>query len=201
MTPARTNQNWLPSIFNEFLDNNWLAERRNATAPAVNIIEDEDQYKVEVAAPGMTREDFKVHINEDNELIISLEKKSEEKEEDKKRKGTYLRREFSYTQFQQSLLLPDNIERENISAKVENGVMTIDIPKKKIEETAAATRQIERTANLCLDALHSPLAKQYIGRTISARPTPRMLIIYLAFYVHFDKPFFEVIQEHPSLLF
>ena len=71
MTPARTNQNWLPSIFNEFLDNNWLAERRNATAPAVNIIEDEDQYKVEVAAPGMTREDFKVHINEDNELIIS----------------------------------------------------------------------------------------------------------------------------------
>ena len=129
MTPARTNQNWLPSIFNEFLDNNWLAERRNATAPAVNIIEDEDEYKV--------------HINEDNELIISLEKKSEEKEEDKKRKGTYLRREFSYTQFQQSLLLPDNIEREKISARVENGVMTIDIPKKKVEELAAATRQIE----------------------------------------------------------
>ena len=72
-----------------------------------------------------------------------LEKKTENKEEDAKRKGTYLRREFSYTQFQQSLLLPDNIERENISAKVENGVMTIDIPKKKIEETAAATRQIE----------------------------------------------------------
>ena len=119
MTPARTNQNWLPSIFNEFLDNNWLAERRNATAPAVNIIEDEDEYKVEVAAPGMTREDFKVHINEDNELIISLEKKSEEKEEDKKRKGTYLRREFSYTQFQQSLLLPDNVVREKIAAKVE----------------------------------------------------------------------------------
>ena len=80
---------------------------------------------------------------EDNELIISVEKKNETKEEDKERKGTYLRREFSYTQFQQSLLLPDNIERENISAKVENGVMTIDIPKKKIEETAAATRQIE----------------------------------------------------------
>lgn len=143
MVPVRRNQNWLPSIFNEFLDNNWLAERRNATAPAVNIIEDEDEYKVEVAAPGMTREDFKVHINEDNELIISLEKKSEEKEEDKKRKGTYLRREFSYTQFQQSLLLPDNIEREKISARVENGVMTIDIPKKKVEELAAATRQIE----------------------------------------------------------
>ena len=130
MTPARTNQNWLPGIFNEILGDNWLAERRSTTAPAV-------------AAPGMTKEDFKVHINEDNELVISLEKKTENKEEDAKRKGTYLRREFSYTQFQQSLLLPDNIERENISAKVENGVMTIDIPKKKIEETAAATRQIE----------------------------------------------------------
>lgn len=143
MVPVRRNQNWLPSIFNDFLTNDWLMERRNTTAPAVNIIENDDEYKIEVAAPGMTREDFKVHINEDNELIISMEKRSEEKEEDKKHKGTYLRREFSYTQFQQSLLLPDNIERENISAKVENGVMTIDIPKKKIEETAAATRQIE----------------------------------------------------------
>lgn len=135
MTPARTNQNWLPGIFNEILGDNWLAERRSTTAPAVNIIDGENEYKVEVAAPGMTKEDFKVHINEDNELVISLEKKTENKEEDAKRKGTYLRREFSYTQFQQSLLLPDNIERENISAKVENGVMTIDIPKKKIEET------------------------------------------------------------------
>ena len=143
MVPARRNQNWLPSIFNDFLGNDWLAERHNTTAPAVNIIEDENEYKVEVAAPGMTKEDFKVHLNEDNELIISMEKKNESKGEDKEHKGTYLRREFSYTQFQQSLLLPDNIERENISAKVENGVMTIDIPKKKIEETAAATRQIE----------------------------------------------------------
>lgn len=143
MVPARRNQNWLPSIFNDFLNNDWLMERRNATAPAVNILENDDEYKIEVAAPGMTKEDFKVHINEDNELIISMEKRAEEKEEDKKHKGTYLRREFSYTQFQQSLLLPDNVEREKISAKVEHGVMCIDIPKKKVTETAAATRQIE----------------------------------------------------------
>ena len=143
MVPARRNQNWLPSIFNDFLTNDWLMERRNTTAPAVNIIENDDEYKIEVAAPGMTREDFKVHINEDNELIISMEKRSEEKEEDKKHKGTYLRREFSYTQFQQSLLLPDNVERDKISAKVEHGVMSIDIPKKKVTETASAARQIE----------------------------------------------------------
>ena len=143
MVPARRNQNWLPSIFNDFLNNDWLMERRNATAPAVNILENDDEYKIEVAAPGMTKEDFKVHINEDTELIISREKRAEEKEEDKKHKGTYLRREFSYTQFQQSLLLPDNVERDKISAKVEHGVMCIDIPKKKVTETAAATRQIE----------------------------------------------------------
>lgn len=143
MVPVRRNQNWLPGIFNDLLGNEWLAERHNATAPAVNIMENDDEYKVEVAAPGMTKEDFKVHINEDNELIISMEKKSEQKEEDKKHKGTYLRREFSYTQFQQSLLLPDNVEREHISARVENGVMTIEIPKKKMAETAAAARQIE----------------------------------------------------------
>ena len=143
MVPVRRNQNWLPSIFNDFLNNDWLVERRNTTAPAVNIIENDDEYKIEVAAPGMTREDFKVHINEDNELIISMEKRSEEKEEDKKHKGTYLRREFSYTQFQQSLLLPDNVEREKISAKVEQGVMSIDIPKKKETEASAVARQIE----------------------------------------------------------
>ena len=132
MVPARRNQNWLPSIFNDFLGNDWLVERRNATAPAVNILENDDEYKVEVAAPGMTKEDFKVHLNEDNELIISMEKKN-----------TYLRREFSYTQFQQSLLLPDNVERDKISAKVENGVMTIEIPKRKVTEAAAAARRIE----------------------------------------------------------
>lgn len=142
MVPARRNQNWLPSIFSDFLNNDWLMERRNATAPAVNILENDNEYKIEVAAPGMTKEDFKVHINEDNELIISVEKRAEEKDEDKKH-HTYLRREFSYTQFQQSLLLPDNIEREKISAKVEHGVMCIELPKKKEVETAPATRQIE----------------------------------------------------------
>lgn len=143
MVPVRRNQNWLPSIFNDFLNNDFLMDRRNTTAPAVNIIENDDEYKIEVAAPGMTKEDFKVHINEDNELVISMEKRSEEKDEDKKHKGTYLRREFSYTQFQQNLLLPDNVEREKISAKVENGVMSIDIPKKKESEASAVARQIE----------------------------------------------------------
>ena len=158
MTPVRRNQNsWLPSIFNDFFERDW-PDRHGTTSPAVNILENETCYKVEVAAPGMTKEDFKVHLNEDNELLITLEKRTEPKETEKAgqtekaettekagdaKKDTYLRREFSYTQFRQSLLLPDNIERDKISARMENGVMTIDIPKKRIEATASAARQIE----------------------------------------------------------
>lgn len=144
MTPARRNQNnWLPSIFNDFFEGTW-PDRHNTTAPAVNIIETENCYKVEIAAPGMTKEDFKVHLNEDDELLITLEKKGDPKEKEyDHKKDTYLRREFSYTQFRQSLLLPDNIERDKISARMENGVMTIDIPKKSVEATASAARQIE----------------------------------------------------------
>ena len=86
MVPARrNNQNWLPSIFNDFFDNEWL-EKRNTTSPAVNIIENEDEFRIEVAAPGMTKEDFHVDVNPDNELVISMEKKNEEKEEDPKKK-------------------------------------------------------------------------------------------------------------------
>ena len=59
--PVRRNQNWLPSIFNDFFDNDWMV-KANATAPAINVLETEKEYKVEVAAPGMTKEDFNVHI-------------------------------------------------------------------------------------------------------------------------------------------
>ena len=85
MVPVRRNQNWLPSIFNDFFDNEWL-EKRNTTSPAVNIIENEDEFRIEVAAPGMTKEDFHVEVNRDNELVISMEKKNEQKEEDPKKR-------------------------------------------------------------------------------------------------------------------
>ena len=76
MPVRRSNQTWLPSIFNDFFDNDWMV-KANATAPAINVIESDKDYKVEVAAPGMTKEDFKIHINEDNDLVISMEKKTE----------------------------------------------------------------------------------------------------------------------------
>ena len=82
MMPVRRTQNWLPSIFNDFFDNDWMV-KANATAPAINVFETEKEYKVELAAPGMTKEDFNVHIDEENNLVISMEKKTENKEEKK----------------------------------------------------------------------------------------------------------------------
>ena len=141
MMPTRKyyNQNWLPSIFNDFFDNNWM-EKANATAPAFNVVESDKDYKVEVAVPGMTKEDFNIHLGDENELVISMEKKVENEDKENKK---YLRREFSYTKFQQSLYLPDNVDKEKITANVANGVLTIELPKYSQEEKAKINRVIE----------------------------------------------------------
>ena len=143
MMPIRkyNNQNWLPSIFNDFFDNDWMV-KANATAPAINVIESNTDYKVEVAAPGMTKEDFNIHLTDNNELVISMEKKNETKEEDKENKK-YLRREFSYSKFEQALVLPDDVEKEKISANVNDGVLSIVLPKQTAEEKTKVNRVIE----------------------------------------------------------
>lgn len=138
--PVRRSQNWLPSIFNDFFDNEWMV-KANATAPAINVIETEKAYKVELAAPGMTKEDFNVRIDEENNLVISMEKKTENKEE--KKDGRYLRREFSYSKFQQTMILPENVDKDQISAQVENGVLNIELPKLSEEEVKKPDRTIE----------------------------------------------------------
>lgn len=131
-------QNWLPTFFNDFFDNDWMM-KTNATAPAINVVESDKDYKVEVAAPGMKKEDFNIHLGENNELVITMEQKNENKEEHKK----YLRREFAYSKFQQSFILPDNVEKEKISASVNDGILTIELPKHAPEEKAKVNRVIE----------------------------------------------------------
>ena len=131
-------QNWLPTFFNDFFDNDWMM-KTNATAPAINVVESDKDYKVEVAAPGMKKEDFNIHLGDNNELVITMEQKNENKEEHKK----YLRREFAYSKFQQSFVLPDDIEKEKISASVTDGILTIDLPKHTPEEKAKVNRVIE----------------------------------------------------------
>ena len=140
MTPMmRRNAAWLPSVFNDLFDTDFMP-KANATAPAINVKENDKAYTVELAAPGMTKQDFNVHINDEGNLIIKMEKKNEQKEEDKN--ARYLRREFSYTKFEQTLILPDDVKKEDIAAHVEHGVLTVELPK-VVEEKVKVSRQIE----------------------------------------------------------
>jgi HSP20 family protein len=139
MTPMMRTNNWIPTVFNDFFDTDFMP-RANCTAPAINVKETDKAYVVELAAPGMKKEDFNVHINDEGNLIIKMEKKNENKEEDKS--ARYLRREFSYSKFEQTLLLPDDVKREDIKAHVENGVLTVELPK-QVEEKVKLSRQIE----------------------------------------------------------
>lgn len=142
MMPVRNynGQTWLPNLFNDFFDNDWMV-KVNAHSPAVNVIESDVDYKVEVAAPGMKKEDFTVNLSEDNELVICLEKKTENKEEKKNCK--YLRREFSYAKFRQSFVLPDDVDKEHIAACVTDGVLAITLPKRSPEDKVKVNRNIE----------------------------------------------------------
>lgn len=147
MMPVIKNQNWLPSLFNDFFGDEWVVNRANRlSSPAVNIIENEKDFRIEIAAPGMTKEDFNVHVNAHDELVISLEKhtENEQKSDDKQgKKGTYLRREFSYSSFRQSFALPENVDKDKIEACIKHGVLTIDLPKKVEAKEVPAERRIE----------------------------------------------------------
>ena len=165
MFPVKRDRHWLPDIFSDFFDNEWMA-RTNATAPAINVIETDKEYMVEMAAPGMTRDDFSIRINDRNQLIVTMEKHIEhghrhfkhegrsaddahgrewddaDKSAAKQADGRFLRREFSYTRFQQAMILPENIRQERIAAKVENGVLSISIPKVRPHAEPVKERQI-----------------------------------------------------------
>ena len=129
MLPTIKRQNnWLPTIFNDFFNDDWFPMRSMAAnTPAINVKENDKAFLVEIAAPGMTKDDFRVHVNDQDQLVISVEKKHENKEEDKNSK--YLRREFNYMRFEQTLQLPDHVNKEAITAKVCSGVLKIELPK------------------------------------------------------------------------
>ena len=126
MLPMRKNSAWLPSMFSDFFDTDFMP-KANATAPAINVMENDKEYKVELAAPGTSKDDFDVQLNENGDLHVKLETKTDKRDEDKN--AHYLRREFSYTRFEQTLLLPEDVDREKITAKVEHGVLTVNLPK------------------------------------------------------------------------
>lgn len=139
MLPTKKNQNWFPSIFNDFIGSDWV-ERLHSSSP-INIIETDADFKVEIAAPGLTKDDFNIKVTNDNLLTVSV--KQEQHKEEKDKKGRYLRKEFSYTQFQQNLILPENVDKDKICAKVNNGVLDICIPKKTLDKVEPVEKQIE----------------------------------------------------------
>ncbi|NLZ18971.1 MAG: Hsp20/alpha crystallin family protein [Bacteroidales bacterium] len=140
MYPAKRNQAWIPSIFGDLFDDFAVIPAKQFASPAVNIKETDKDFQIEIAAPGMTREDFTIRVDNDEELVIALEKKHENKEEQKD--GNYLRREFSYTSYHQAFTLPDNIDVEAIKATMTNGVLGIVLPKKTPDKQIPASRHI-----------------------------------------------------------
>ena len=134
MTLARRSNTFFPSFWDNFLSKEMMDWGSNnfsstdTTLPAVNVKENDDAFEIEVAAPGMSKKDFRVNL-ENNVLTISSERKEEKKEEEK---GRFTRREFSYQSFQRSFTIPENmVEGDKISAKYNDGLLCIHLPKRE----------------------------------------------------------------------
>lgn len=130
MSTLRKN-NWLPSLFDDMLNRDWLEQKESfhhigKNVPAVNVKETDDEFKVELAAPGMKKEDFKIELNNDL-LTISSEKKEENEETNER----FTKREFNYRSFSRSFNLPDSIDTGSISANYVDGVLKVALPKRE----------------------------------------------------------------------
>ena len=139
------NRNWLDTAFNDFFDTDWMP-RSVSTAPAVNVKESDKGFTMEVAAPGLKKEFCKVNINNEGNLVVKIEHKAEHEDQsckDENEKCHYVRREFAYTDYEQTYILPDEVDKEAISAKVEDGILTVELPKLAPEPEKKYDRAIE----------------------------------------------------------
>jgi len=105
---------------------------RNFSFPAVNISEHKDEYHVSLAVPGLKKEDFKIDVD-GNMMTISSEKEDSKEEKDKR----FTRKEYSYASFSRSFNLPEEINKEKIEAKYEDGVLKLSLPRKTVKSTEA----------------------------------------------------------------
>ena len=137
--PEKVNNSLLPGfndVFETIFNDTFFNDRMISRVPAANISETADHYHVELAAPGLKKEDFKLSLDR-NVLSVSVERRNENTNEQK----NYNKREYSYTSFVRSFTLPDSADYNRIEASYTDGVLKVDIAKK--EEAKAVTRQIE----------------------------------------------------------
>jgi HSP20 family protein len=137
--PEKKNSSLLPGfndIFESVLGDTFFSDRRLSSVPAVNISESDEEYHIELAAPGLKKEDFRVSVERDI-LTILTEQRTESNNEGK----TYNRREYSYSAFTRSFTLPESADVDRIQASYTDGILKLNLPKK--EEAKAVSRQIE----------------------------------------------------------
>ena len=139
MLVTRRNQDFMPTLFNELM--NW--NDTTYSTPRMNIMETKDNYKLELCIPGLTKEDVKLNIDAEGNLVVEMVKETKNEKKENKEEMRYLRHEFSVEHFRQTVMLPDDIHKEQISAKVENGILDIVIPKVTVEEKKQAIQTIE----------------------------------------------------------
>ena len=140
----RTHDNWLPSVIDDMFKTDWFGNvssvnRIGTSIPAVNIKESDDSYEVEVAAPGKTRDDFKIELDKD---VLTIASEQRREDETKDEKGRFTRREFSYSTFRRAFSLPETVDTEKIAANYKEGVLVINLPKRE-EAKVPAKRMIE----------------------------------------------------------
>ena len=121
-------------VFDNFFGSNFPVIK--GTMPAINIFEGKDNFQIEIASPGMKKEDFNIKL--DNDLLTIS---SEQKMENEEKNGTFVRKEFNYLSFEKTFILPDYTDTEKIEATHNNGILTIVIPKKE-EAKVKSSRQI-----------------------------------------------------------
>lgn len=139
LNPEKKNNVLLPGfndIFESFVNDSFISDRMVTRVPAANISETPDHFHVELAAPGLKKEDFKLNLDK-NMLSISVEQRSENNEDQK----NYSKREYSYSSFVRSFTLPETADDNSIEAEYTDGILKINIAKK--EEAKSVRRQIE----------------------------------------------------------
>lgn len=143
MFPTKRKINYWPGLTDDFDFGNWMPNFfdfdvfSSDRIPAVNVVECDDKYKIEVAAPGLQKKDFKIEV-ENDVLTISSEKKDEKEV----KKDRFMRREFGYSSFKRSFQIPENTDANKIKASHDNGILNIELPRKK-EEKSSVSKEIK----------------------------------------------------------